>query len=772
MNLTALTPDIAWIVPQSEMQAFCQLWHQFGQTANRIYLNEDLLATAGIFLQYDIFRLLVDAEFTAILWGNYSAEFQQGTADNEDADGCEMAVSFAPALVSDLLASFEAQGVKLPQLKKLRKFPLPAVSQLPSELTLALMNIGRSPNQIQSQTGHGPSMTNRPLDLLLNNRLEQERILNNVTHRIYQNKDLMVTVRLALEQVQKLLRVDRLLVYQFDVTAEGQNLEAEQQSLNRVTFEVLNDNSIPSLNHYAESLPADLRSQLVEYYQDRHHLAVSNTSENARFELCPPQFKNIHNVEPPQSVLALPLMVENQLWGLLIAHQCKTQRRWRKNEISFLYHVADYLAIAVLQARSYQQLQEQKVSLETLAQQRAKELEDALLSAQVASQSKREFIHIVSHELLTPLTSIIGLSNTLSYWSTAENGNKFSAEKQQSYLQSIHTSGVKLRNLLQDILDFSQTEAARSVLDLQEFSLKQLCYSVINSFQDMAQRQGLTLTFTNRLEPEQESFCADLQRIDKILTHLLANAIKFTSHGGEVTFTIWREGEGDVLFQVKDTGIGIAPQQMPLLFEKFQQLEPSISRSHDGAGFGLALVKQLVEIHQGQIHVTSTPKKGSIFTVRIPCQSKYAGVSERTIPNGTMGGTIVVVSQDEEAATLICDLLTAANYQVIWLIDSAIALGQVTILQPSLVLLDAEQAQENVEKIMGKLQHSPQTQQIPVLLVGDRLTQRNWRQLQKHGFRDRIEKPVDSESLINLVNYHIKSRTRVLTNTPQEMPQS
>ena len=582
----------------------------------------------------------------------------------------------------------------------------------------------------------------------------------------------MVTVRLALEQVQKLLRVDRLLVYQFDVTTEGQELGAKQEPLNRVTFEVLGDNAVPSLNHYEESLPADLRSQLYDYYQGKHHLAISNTRDNTRFELCPPQFVNIAEITPPQSVLALPLVVENQLWGLLIAHQCTAQRRWRKNEISFLHHVADYLAIAVLQARSYQQLQEQKVNLETLAQQRAKELEDALLSAQVASQSKREFIHIVSHELLTPLTSIIGLSNTLSYWSTAENANKFSPEKQQSYLRSIHTSGVKLRNLLQDILDFSQTEAARSVLDLQQFSLKQLCYSVIDAFQDMAQRQGLTLNLNNRLEPEQDLFCADLQRIDKILTHLLANAIKFTSHGGNVTLTIWREGQRDVLFQVKDTGIGIAPQQMPLLFEKFQQLEPSISRSHDGAGFGLALVKQLVEIHQGQIHVTSTPKKGSIFTVRIPCQNKRSDITSQTALNGNMGGTIVLVSQDEETATLICDLLTAAHYQVIWLIDSTIALGQVTVLQPSLVLLDAEQAQETVGEIMQKLQHSPQTQQIPVLLVGDRLTKRSWRQLQKQGFRDRIEKPVDTESLINLVNYHIKNHTGVLTTAQQEIPKN
>jgi two-component system sensor histidine kinase/response regulator len=424
--------------------------------------------------------------------------------------------------------------------------------------------------------------------------------------------------------------------------------------------------------------------------------------------------------------------------------------------MAFLSHVAEYLAIAILQARSYRQLQEQKNSLETLAKQRAKELEDALLSAQVASQSKKEFIHIMSHELLTPLTSIIGLSNTLSYWSSAENATKLSPDKQQSYLKTIHESGLKLRNLLQDILDFSQTEAARSFLDLQKFSLKKLSYMVVNSFQDMSHRQGLTLKFVNRLEPEDELFYADPIRLEKILTHLLSNAIKFTSHGGEVTFTMWRENSHDVLFQIKDTGIGIPPQQLPLLFEKFQQLEPSISRSHDGAGFGLALVKQLVEIHQGQIHVTSIPKRGSTFTVRIPCQTKAkTRPSDHNSVAKNRGGTIVLVSQDEEIATLICDLLTATDYQVIWLIDSTIAVDQITVLQPVLVIVDAQQSETPIEEMIGDLQGTPQTHKIPSLLLSEHLPKPLWSRLHKRGFQDYIQKPIQCDDLIELVNHHV-----------------
>lgn len=785
MNPTFLTPDITWIVPESEMQAICQLWQGGNTATDGIYLNGDQLATGGVALQYDIFELVVTTQFTGLLWGNLHQESSHPQASptvttaGDAAISYAIALSFSPELVAALILDLKGQGCTLPQLVDLEAFELPQVSQLPSEFMVALLQIGRSPapvttapQQIQTQNPVSPTLPNRPLELLLNNRLEQERILNNVTHRIYQNQDLMVTVRLALEQVQKLLRVDRLLVYQFDVYGADETERSPHDiPLNRVTFEVLDHEELASLSQYSESLSTQQQQDIINYFQAGNHLALNQLVDDGQLEFCLPRLDDLKPGDRPQSILTLPLQVDHQLWGLLVAHQCTTPRRWRKNEISFLYHVADYLAIAVVQARSYQQLQEQKSNLETLAQQRAKELEDALLSAQVASQSKREFIHIVSHELLTPLTSIIGLSNTLSYWSTPENAQRFPIEKQRSYLDSIHDSGVKLRNLLQDILDFSEVEAARTLLDSQEFSLKKFCLEVIAAFQELSHLQGLTLHFTNLLEPEQESFCADRQRLDKILSHLLANAIKFTSKGGEVTLTIWREGEGDVLFQIKDTGIGITPQQIPLLFEKFRQLEPSMSRSHDGAGLGLALVKQLVELHQGQVHVTSTPKEGSIFTVRIPYQHQRHDLLPSSGRQNRTGGTIVLVSQDEETATLICDVLTAMGYQVIWLIDGAIALGQISILHPNMVLLDTQQAEQPIERIIEKLQNSAQTQQIPVLLVGDRLPEQAWRQLQKRGFRAQIEKPIDTEAIINLINNHMAQQVNLFRPSSSSSPQ-
>ncbi|MGB2924959.1 MAG: GAF domain-containing protein, partial [Limnothrix sp.] len=467
MILTSLTPDIAWIVPWHKLQQLCHLWRESGlsvDATDRIYFNGDELLEAGFAVNYEICHILVGPNFTALLWGK--PQLSVPHENDQASEKYEVFITFAPLEMARVLEKLTHEGAPaIPQLTALKELVLPDHSNVPHQIMLRLLAIGRSP-QVQELLPAEATAPNQPISVLLNQRLEQERILNSVTHRIYQNQDVMVVLRMALEQVQQLLRLDRLLVYQLDVSTD-----IPDHIVNQITFEVLSSKAVSSLLEQEEHLAPAMQQQVREYYQEGNFLTINDSAQATNLDLCVPL---LEAEAQPRASLTIPLLVENRLWGLLIAHQCETPRRWRRNETAFLSHVAEYLAIAILQARSYRQLQEQKNSLETLAKQRAKELEDALLSAQVAIQSKKEFIHIMSHELLTPLTSIIGLSNTLSYWSTPENTTKLPVEKQQIYLKTIHESGLKLRNLLQDILDFSQTEAARSFLDLQQFSLKKL----------------------------------------------------------------------------------------------------------------------------------------------------------------------------------------------------------------------------------------------------------------------------------------------------------
>ena len=175
----------------------------------------------------------------------------------------------------------------------------------------------------------------------------------------------------------------------------------------------------------------------------------------------------------------------------------------------------------------------------------------------------------------------------------------------------------------------------------------------------------------------------------EILFHLLNNAIKFTPAGGRVTLKVWQENH-QVAFQIEDTGIGIAPAQIPLLFEQFKQLEDVRQRTHGGAGLGLALTKKLVELHGGTIEVESVPERGSSFTVYLPeTAPKDLKLSKAITASQTTSEsqTILLITEDETSATFICQLLDSERYRVVWLADSEMAIDQIKLLQPEVIII-------------------------------------------------------------------------------------
>ncbi len=214
------------------------------------------------------------------------------------------------------------------------------------------------------------------------------------------------------------------------------------------------------------------------------------------------------------------------------------------------------------------------------------------------------------------------MSSTLLRWSFGEL-----TERQRSYLQTIHDSGERLLEMISDILELSQIEAGKAVLDITEFSLTDTVKNTIDrGLTEKATKAQINLKLDLLFNSRKDKFTADLRRVNQILLNLLTNAIKFTPSGGNVTLRVWIEDKNAV-FQVEDTGIGIAEEQLSMLFEKFHQLDNPYRRSYEGTGLGLALTKQLVQLHRGRIDVESTVGKGSIFTVWIPQQ--LAVISEQ-----------------------------------------------------------------------------------------------------------------------------------------------
>ena len=591
----------------------------------------------------------------------------------------------------------------------------------------------------------------KPMEDTLRQKIIQERLLNQIITQIHQNLELSTILETAVRELRSFLQVDRLVIYEFGYIKPAHSSDIKSdQSWGCVTYESKLSIRIPSLlNITAEDDFFPHIPSYQEKYRRDSVIAIEDVYQSYFLSFCSTQFFDKYWIK---SKLIAPIIVEETLWGLLIAHQCLKKRQWFDSEKSFLGQIGEYLAIAIYKAQLYAQVQEQKKTFEQRVIERTKELRDTLLASQAANHSKSEFLGNMSHELRTPLTCIIGLSGTLLHWS--DENKSFPLHKQRQYLRTIQDSGKHLLEMINEILELSKLEAGKYVLSIQGFNLENMAKTVHQKLKEEANRRNIELLLEFKVEDQEENqFFADSERLQQILYHLLNNALKFTSEGGQVILRIWREGNQGI-FQVEDTGIGIAENKITLLFESFQQLETSRKRTYGGTGLGLALTKQLVELHGGTIEVESILEEGSIFTVRLPSQPQRQLKSSGNLRCNKLffkgKRSIVLIESNEEIATLIGELLTAANYQFIWLIDSATAVKTIELLEPTAIILDQDLT--HAYQISYTLKQLPNTKSIKVLLLSHQISSTDWTDISQRGIDDYLLKPIQPNLLLKRIN--------------------
>ncbi|MBU4220709.1 MAG: PAS domain-containing sensor histidine kinase, partial [Euryarchaeota archaeon] len=246
---------------------------------------------------------------------------------------------------------------------------------------------------------------------------------------------------------------------------------------------------------------------------------------------------------------------------------------------------------------------------------RAEEIRLEKERIEYASKAKSEFLSNMSHELRTPLNSIIGFSELLNQKVPGELN-----EKQEHYVDNILTSGNFLLNLINDILDLSKVEAGKIELIIEKISVPEAINESIILIKEKAAKHNIIIK--KEFDPELDFIEADKQRFKQILFNLLSNAVKFSKpYGGVVTIATKKSGDSAEI-SVSDTGIGIKPENMGKLFQKFEQLESEISNKYGGTGLGLAISKQLVEMHGGRIWAESKYGEGSTFTFKLPLKAE------------------------------------------------------------------------------------------------------------------------------------------------------
>jgi two-component system, sensor histidine kinase and response regulator len=715
-----------------------------------LWLTErDLQPLAGV--EEEWLCLLLSDNYCGLLWGKL---------DYSNPRLVHTIIIFQPRSIEPYLNSISSRLQPRSKLgKKLQKTDwqnLGKVENFPSNSLLKLLDIWLEKLPPESNDSQKKS---HPVRDVLKNRLQQEKILDRIKIQIGQNLDLLEIIKVTIEQVLNLLQLDRLLIYQLNVEINDGN--QEKKLVDAITYESVFqapeiDEPIQSILHFQDEVCFSQSQQCREKYQQGFSLAVDNIEECSN--LAPCLQKMLQKMQVKAKVVT-PIIVRGKLWGFLIAHQCLAPRKWRSNDIDFLRQISEYLAIAIYQAESYQQLQEQKQLLERQVKQRAKQLQDALLAAKSATQLKNEFLGNMSHELRTPLTCIIGLSGTLLHWSQARGERSIALEKQQQYLRTIQESGRHLLDLVNDILEFSEVEAGKTLLNINQLSLRNLARSTIQNFQAAAELKQINLELDLRIDSKFDRFLADSERLEQILANLIGNAIKFTAAGGTVTLRMWRDLKQTV-FEIEDTGIGIAPQNLLLLFEKFQQLEKSRERTYGGAGLSLALTKHLIELHGGRIEVESKIGKGSLFTVYLPNEvighDKQSKPIESKKTAITKGKTIILVTKDEEMATLICELLTVANYQVVWLITAKISIEQIETLEPSVLILDQDCPDLDLKKFCHNFKQLHTTKQIKIIALMPQLTTKDCQDLHLNGVDEYSPKPIQLTHLLTKIDLLIQ----------------
>ncbi|MEH2284300.1 MAG: PAS domain-containing protein [Nostoc sp.] len=364
---------------------------------------------------------------------------------------------------------------------------------------------------------------------------------------------------------------------------------------------------------------------------------------------------------------------------------------------------------------------------EAQLRQTNEQLANANVELARATRLKDEFLANMSHELRTPLNAILGMSEGLQ-----ESVFGSINERQAKAIATIERSGRHLLELINDILDLSKIESGKLELQLSDVSVRNLCDISLAFVKQMALKKNIRLS--THISDNIDSIQVDDRRLRQVLINLLSNAVKFTPERGSVTLEVCRgevnsalfplsSSSPDICFQIADTGIGIAPEEIGKLFQPFIQLDSSLNRQYSGTGLGLALVQKLISLHGGTVLVSSEVGKGSCFTVRIPYHTSdnllrtQVTTSLPSYPLLAENAQVLIIEDSVTAADQITRYFSEMGMQSIIYSQGEGAVEEVLRVQPAVIILDLQLPNLSGWEVLNQLKTNPKTKDIPAIII-------------------------------------------------------
>lgn len=395
-------------------------------------------------------------------------------------------------------------------------------------------------------------------------------------------------------------------------------------------------------------------------------------------------------------------------------------------------------------------------NLDELRKQLLLREQSARAQTEAANLMKDEFLATLSHEIRAPLNSILG-------WVTLLRSGKLTPEEEQRALEVIERSAHSQKHLINDLLDMSDIVNGNQRLAVESVMPEQAIKMAVESLLPAATAKGIQLQ--TKFDPSAGPVSADLQRLQQVVWNLLVNAIKFTPEGGSVEVRL-EQADGHIEIIISDTGIGIDPDLLPFVFDRFRQGDSSTTRKFGGLGLGLAIVRYMVEMHGGTVNVESAGKnKGAKFSIRLPMLAEKAStdrsaersshvnenLSQREYGTELANVRVLVVDDDPSSRQLLVTILSHCRAEVRTAANGAEALALLQNWRPDVIVSDIEMPEMDGIELIQSLRKRNNLARIPAAALTAYTRLEDRLRALSAGFQMYLAKPVEPTELLRVV---------------------